>query len=264
VPEYVLDNAKEQTEQRFASLEACFDPVTVAHLERIGVSEGWSCLEIGGGGGSIGRWLGARVGPTGAVVVTDIDPRWLEKDHGPNVEVRLHNAVSDELPERHFDLIHARLVLLHLPEREQVLTKLVHALRDGGWLLIEDFDCTWLPFVTTCAPEDGAVFATALDAFHVLLESGGADVAHGRRFLPMLVEAGLVNVVVDGHMQVWPGGSPGALLHRANIEQLRPQLTSSGLMTEEDVERFYRIVEDPAFSVNSYLLVSAMGQRPPD
>ena len=37
--EYVLDNADRETEQRFASLESCWDPVTIAHFERIGVDE---------------------------------------------------------------------------------------------------------------------------------------------------------------------------------------------------------------------------------
>ncbi len=50
--DYVLDNAGSKTEQRFASLESCWDPVTIAHFDAIGVAEGWSCLEIGGGGGS--------------------------------------------------------------------------------------------------------------------------------------------------------------------------------------------------------------------
>jgi hypothetical protein len=37
---YVLDNAGEGTEHRFVSLESCWDPVTIAHFERIGVAGG--------------------------------------------------------------------------------------------------------------------------------------------------------------------------------------------------------------------------------
>jgi ubiquinone/menaquinone biosynthesis C-methylase UbiE len=72
---YVLDNAKEQAGERFASLESCLDVLTTRQLSEIGVAAGWSCLEVGGGGGSIARWLGDRVGPAGQVVVTDINPR---------------------------------------------------------------------------------------------------------------------------------------------------------------------------------------------
>jgi uncharacterized membrane protein YhfC len=62
-------------------------------------------------------------------------------------------------------------------------------------------------------------------------------------------------------IQVWPSGSPGALLWQANIEQLRPKLTGDGLLSEHEVERFCQLVEDPDFSVNSYVLVSGWGQR---
>jgi ubiquinone/menaquinone biosynthesis C-methylase UbiE len=261
MPEYVLDNAGLESEQRFASLESCWDPVTIAHLERIGVAEGWSCLEVGGGGGSLGAWLGERVGRAGSVLVTDIDPRWMST--APNVEVRRHDIVTDELDAGCFDLVHARLVLLHLPERRRALAKMVEALKPGGWLLIDDFDCTWLPFVPNCHDDaDARLFLKVADAFHQVLKESGADIAHGRGFYPMLLAQGLVNVQVDGTMQIWPGGSPGALLWQANIEQLRDTLASHDLLSEEEIERFCGLVEDPDFSVNSYLLVSGLGQRP--
>ncbi len=260
--EYVLDNAERETEQRFASLEACWDPVTIVHFERIGVSDGWACLEVGGGGGSLGAWLGRRVGAEGRVLVTDIDPRWMGAGRARNVEVRLHDIVNDELDEASFDLVHARLLLLHLPEPRRVLAKMVAALKPGGWVLIDDFDCTWLPFVPNCREDvDARLFLKVADAFHQVLEAGGVDIAHGRGFYPMLLAQGLVNVEVDGSVQVWPGGSAGALLWRANIEQVRAKLVGGGLLTEEEVERFCRLVEDPEFSVNSYVLVSGWGQR---
>jgi SAM-dependent methyltransferase len=260
--DYVLDNAGEETEQRFASLESCWDPVTIAHFERIGVGEAWSCLEVGGGGGSLGAWLGERVGPVGSVLVTDIDPRWMGFATAPNVQVRQHDIVNDQLDEGRFDLVHARLVLLHLPERLRALARMVAALKPGGWLLIDDFDCSWLPFVPNCREDsDARLFLKVAEAFHQVLEECGVDIAHGRGFYPMLLAQGLVNVQVDGHMQVWPGGSPGALLWRANIEQLRAQLVADGLLSEEEVKRFCRLVEDPGFSVNSYVLVSGWGQR---
>src|SRR6266536_610522 len=241
--EYVLDNAERETEQRFASLEACWDPVTIAHFERIGVGDRWACLEVGGGGGSLGAWLGRRVGAEGRVLVTDIDPRWMGAGRARNVEVRLHDIVNDELDEASFDLVHARLLLLHLPERRRVLAKMVGALKPGGWVLIDDFDCTWLPFVPNCREDvDARLFLKVADAFHQVLEAGGVDIAHGRGFYPMLLAQGLVNVEVDGSVQVWPGGSAGALLWRANIEQVRAKLVGGGLLTEEEVERFCRLV----------------------
>jgi hypothetical protein len=108
---YVLDNAGGQAPARFDALSAVFDPGTIGHLEKCGIGPGWHCLEVGGGGGSIAAWLSQRVGPTGGVLVTDIDPRHLKSLKFANLEVRCHNIVKDPLPEASFDLVHARLVL---------------------------------------------------------------------------------------------------------------------------------------------------------
>src|SRR4051812_49065816 len=75
---YLLDNAGREAPARFDALSATYDQDTIRHLENRGISEGWHCLEVGGGGGSISAWLADRVGPTGHVLVTDIDPRFLE------------------------------------------------------------------------------------------------------------------------------------------------------------------------------------------
>ena len=54
-----------------------------------------------------------------------LDPRFLDASNFSNMEIRRHNIVTDPLPDAAFDLIHARLVLIHIPEREQVLARLV-------------------------------------------------------------------------------------------------------------------------------------------
>ena len=58
----------------------------------------------------------------------------------PQVEVRAHDAAHDPPPGGQFDLVHARLVLVHIPDREKALASLVSVLRPGGWLFVEDAD----------------------------------------------------------------------------------------------------------------------------
>jgi chemotaxis methyl-accepting protein methylase len=48
------------------------------------------------------------------------------------VRVERHDVAADPVPENAYDLIHARLVLVHLPERDRVLATLAAALRPGG------------------------------------------------------------------------------------------------------------------------------------
>ena len=74
---YLFANAAAPAAERLVSLETLYDPWTIRHLELTGVGAGWQCLEVGGGGGSIAAWLARRVGPSGRVLVTDIDPRFL-------------------------------------------------------------------------------------------------------------------------------------------------------------------------------------------
>src|SRR3546814_16046084 len=53
---------------------------------------------------------------------------------------RHHNVDADPFDDNGYDLIHARLVLEHLPQREAVVAKLAAALRPGGWLVVQDYD----------------------------------------------------------------------------------------------------------------------------
>ena len=75
---YVFDNTQELSCERLSFLERACDPATISLFEKAGRRTGWSCLEIGAGNGSIARWLSERVGQEGTVVVTDIEPRFLD------------------------------------------------------------------------------------------------------------------------------------------------------------------------------------------
>ena len=83
---YLLDNARAEAGERFAWLAELFDGVTRGHFDRIGVTAGWRCWEVGAGGRSIPEALTAVVGPTGYVLATDIDP-WSVRVAAENARV---------------------------------------------------------------------------------------------------------------------------------------------------------------------------------
>lgn len=256
---YLLANAGSEAPARFAALSAMFDPGTIRHLEERGVTKGWQCLEVGGGGGSIAAWLGERVGPTGRVVVTDIDPRFLETLNLPNVEVRRHNIVTDPLPEGTFDLVHARLVLVHLAEWEKVLQRLVAALKPGGWLIDEEFDSHSIPPDPTVSP--GEVLLKTHVAMGQLMAERGFERRYGRLLFGRLRAQGLVCVGAEGRMFVVQRGSPGAGLVRANYEQLRGAMIDSGYITNQEFENDLARLDDPDFMMPSSIMWSAWGRR---
>lgn len=257
---YSLDNSSREAPARFDALSGMFDCGTIRHLEDRGVSEGWRCLEVGGGGGSITTWLANRVGPKGYVVVTDIDPRYLEPLAAQNVEVRKHNIVTDSLPDVTFDLIHARLVLVHLPEREKVLTRLVSALKPGGWLVDEEFDSVSLLPDPTVSP--GEVRLDTQMAVMRILKDRGVERRFGRLLYGRLRARGLVEVGAEGRLFMWRGGSSDVSLMRTNFKQLRGDLLDAHYITEQKLDLDSARLDDPDFMTPSPIMWTAWGRRP--
>lgn len=262
MPYYLFDNAAAaEARERFAALEACYDPVTTARLTTLGIGEGWRCLEVGAGSGSVANWMADSVGETGSVLATDIETG-LIKGVRSNVEVRRHDIVVDDLPEAAFDLVHSRLVLQHLPERMRVLRRILRSLRPGGRLLLDAFDCTWLPVLRAPDETSAVVFSSVVDGIHELLERAGLDLAWGRHAYGAMVETGYTELAVRGHCEAWVGGSTGMRLHRANALQTQDRLFEVDLVTKDDLEAFFTTLEDPRFAVSSYLMLSTTGRRP--
>src|SRR5262245_40133453 len=130
--DYVFNQGWQKERDRLGALESLFDGSSRRLLTGLGVGEGWRCLEVGCGAGGLALWLADTVGETGRVLATDLDTRFLDGQARTNLEVRTHNIVTDQVEEAAFDLIHARAVLEHLPDRQQVLKRLAAALRPGG------------------------------------------------------------------------------------------------------------------------------------
>lgn len=135
--------AEEDPRRRLAALSALsalFDPVSFRHLEALGIDRGWRCWEVGAGSPTVANWLARRVGESGHVLATGIDITALTDHVDPAIDVQRHDITTDDIPLGQFHLVHARHVLLHLPARIEVITRMISALRPGGWILIEDYD----------------------------------------------------------------------------------------------------------------------------
>jgi SAM-dependent methyltransferase len=260
---YAFDNALAVQRERLDTLEELFDPGTIRQLEARGVAPGWRCLEVGAGGGSIAAWLGDRVAPEGSVVATDLDTRWVAELSHPNLEVRVHDLLEDDLPEGEFDLVHARLLLAWLPDPRVGLERLIAALKPGGLLLAEEIDFVssvpdpWMD----AAPR--ALFERVVNAHNtVLAEQHSFDPFYGRRVAGDLEDAGLTDTGSDGRAAMWRGGGPGGRIWRLTIDQLRDPILTSGLMSPTEIDAALALCHDPHLTVMSPVMMATWGRRP--
>lgn len=257
---YLLDNRRPEALTRFEAISMLFDAWTFQHVERLGIRPGWRCWEVGAGGANVPAWLARKVGPEGRVLATDIDVTWAGDGLGP-VEVRRHDVAADAPPDEAFDLVHARLVLVHVKEREEALRRMVAALKPGGWLLLEDADPALQPLacLDVLGPEE-ALANKVRTGFRALLAKRGADLAFGRKVPRLLREAGLSEVTADCF---FPVTHPAAIpLELATIRHIQQELLASGLVTEAELERNLDAVASGRLDLVTAPLVSAWGRKP--
>jgi SAM-dependent methyltransferase len=218
-------------------------------LDELGIGAGWRCLEVGAGGGSLTGWMAGR-GAT--VLAIDIDTRFVEPLAGDAIEVRRLDIRSDELPERQFDLVHARLVLEHLTERRLILDRLAAALRPGGWMVIEDYDWTSFGF------EDDD--ERAAEAILTFMQQAGFEPRYGRRVVADMAAAGLTDVRGEGRALIIDSQSHGSNFFRLSFESVRGAVVDAGLLSREDADAAAAgFAEDRR--VQTPLMMAGIGRR---
>jgi ubiquinone/menaquinone biosynthesis C-methylase UbiE len=135
------------------------------------------------------RLMAQRVGPTGRV--TGIDPdsavgeRTLEMLHAAGhrqcESARVDLTADDAIPGAPFDLVYARLLLMHVTDPVAVLRRLWAAVARGGHLVIQEYDARTidvLPRIAVVA-EFRRVFIETITA-----SGGRPDIGHQ---LPLLL-----------------------------------------------------------------------------
>lgn len=257
--QYMFDNATPEAATQLRLLAEILDPHSTGVLAAAGVAPGMRCLDAGVGLGTITRWLSQQVGPTGQVVAVDQKPALTSTD---NIEVRIEDIRYTELEPASFDVVHARLLLMHLPQRREVLARLVGLLRPGGVIVISDWDCTWRDMIRACPDADAAQL---VDRFQSTLlgigEKAGADMHWAAEIHEAMGEAGLVDVHTVTDSRSWAGGTGICLLHRSNSIQLEEHLLGAG-MTEPELVALREVLMDERLVLSGYLMHTSTGRRP--
>ena len=255
---YVFDHALELEQERLRKLEEWLDPGTTRYIDQIGVEPGWRVLEVAAGAGSITRALADRVGSSGSVLATDLDLKFLDDIDLPNVEVRKHDILNDDLPADAFDLVHTRLLLMHLPGREEALKRMIAATKPGGFVFVEDMEMmTWIDITPSPAMERVRV------AMFKLFEMAGANPLLGRTLPFMLDAAGLEDVWAEGRIAFgnrWD--NPGLQQFKLMLVEMHDFLVNTGVVEAEDIDESIRLIDDPAWQGMPPCVVAAYGRKP--
>jgi 2-polyprenyl-3-methyl-5-hydroxy-6-metoxy-1,4-benzoquinol methylase len=121
---------------------------TEAVLDKVGLGQGMSALDVGAGPGAVMRLMADRVGPQGRVTGIEIDDKLgtqaladLRVGGGAEFELIQTNVLElDKLPGSPFDLTYCRLFLMHMQDPVAVLEKMMMWTRPGGVVAAQEFD----------------------------------------------------------------------------------------------------------------------------
>ncbi|MFP5375902.1 MAG: class I SAM-dependent methyltransferase [Acidimicrobiia bacterium] len=111
-------------------------------LDRLGLREGWRCVDVGAGGGDVTVALAEIVGRDGRVYAVDSDPRSRDETaraaaaHAQVVAVT--QAGEDLLLPEPVDLAFCRFLLMHVIDPVVVLRRMGGAVRAGGWVVAQE------------------------------------------------------------------------------------------------------------------------------
>ncbi|MEU5806574.1 class I SAM-dependent methyltransferase [Streptomyces sp. NPDC047718] len=234
-----------------------YDPFTCARLRSLGVGPGWRCLEAGAGTGTVARWLADEAGAD-EVVALDRDTGRLAPLAGPRLRVREADLtrLAAEPDLGTFDLVHSRFVLMHLPERRDVVRALVERLNPGGCLVVSDA-------ADVPDPADRhSAYRRTLDAmWRTLAETIGTDVTAVRAHPHVLRAAGLEGVAAELVCPPLTAGAPLAAFWRGTWERMRPDLLA-GRLDAATLDEALAYLASPALAELGPGMLTVWGRRP--
>jgi SAM-dependent methyltransferase len=251
--------------QRLDVLARVCEPGSKALLDRVGISVGARCLDLGCGGGHVSRDLAHRVGLLGSVVAIDSDPDILELaradaqgDGLANIEFRCSDAT--QLDEAAYDIAYARFLLSHVDHPAAVLSGIAAALKPGGRAVLEDVDFSGYLCHPRCDAHDRWV---AWYRETVRRRGGNADLGPG---LPgLLQQAGFERISVTVSQACGVAGE-AKLIPALTLERIANAVVSEGVAPADDVAstfaELYDYAADPTTVMGMPRVIQAWGTRP--
>jgi ubiquinone/menaquinone biosynthesis C-methylase UbiE len=257
VKPYILDDASAVEYQRLDLMSKILDPWTRQYLTTLGVREGWHCLELGGGNGSIAEWLAGKVGASGTVRAIDINPVLLQLIPAQNLSVQQMDVRSGELGSESYDLVTCRALLHQIAEyAPQVLARMAEAVRPGGWLLIQEPDFHLAP---TTEPE---VWARTWKGLIEWGHANGIDWLIGRKLPSMVAALGLGHPQAKTDVQNIRGRDRGALYFQLFFAEVRERAIGAGQLDAATIDGAAGLLDDPNYWTQCWMMTAVWARKP--
>ena len=160
-----------------------------------------------------------------------------------------------------FDLVHARTLLVNVPDPTAVMAEMVRLVRPGGWVAGLEPDCEH----GICYPPHPA-FDRLSALFAAAFSRNGADPFIGRRMAELYRQAGLEDITVDARVRVYPVGHSRRTVRADLVRSLREQILEMGLAGERELDQLDAAARehlaDPDTVVMHHPLFFAWGRKP--
>ncbi len=256
--------AREGEVERLTVQSAAMAPECEVMLDRIGVGDGWHCLDLGCGPGGITELLAKRTGATGRVIGIDRNEAFLaeaRKFASGTVHFRVADVYETGLAAERFDLVHLRFVASTAGEPERLLAEASRVTRPGGVIALQEPDGSTL----NCWPPNAAwdrLKAVLLGVFAGV----GADLTLARRLYSVVRAAGLADVQYRTFIVAVRAGDPMADYLPSTIESLRETAVRLGLVSARELpgllEECRAFLRQPDTSFTMYTVAQVWGLKP--
>ena len=255
--QYIFEpNVEDKEYHRLRMIETARDPYTIQLLERLGIQQGWKCLEIGPGAGSILRWLCEKVGKSGLVIGVDKKPVYLQQCSLPPYDIRKGDFLEVDL-NGPLDLVYGRYCLIHNKDITAFLHKIHRMLQPNGYAVLEEPDFTSAKLLDTNSdPSHTRVNAAICKMFL----DYGLDPGYGLRLPQNLLGAGFQIVEIHSTLHLCEGKSPIANLMAESAMVLSQEYQKTGEASAEDIHEYVANAHDPEFWSVYYSTISIIVQ----